>query len=89
MRKITYVCDACAHVANDNEELVAIDEADGSVHIFSHPFVASVRNHLDYALTMEVSIHNESDAEFHLCNECIIGQLENIIQEIRDDKNAR
>jgi len=86
MKKVTYVCDMCAHVAQSEGELMETGSPD--CHVVSHPFVVTGRNKSDCVLTMEVSIHNNFDDEFHLCNECIIGQLENIARELRDKKNT-
>ena len=83
MKKITYVCDVCALHVKEEEELVGLDDASGQTLVADYTFVVTAKDHRDYALIVEVSIRNESRSEFHLCKECIIGKLENIIQVLR------
>ena len=83
MKKITYVCDACAHQAMSEAELVSLDDAGGDTVVASQPFVVTGQNRMDHIMSIDIIIHNESRAEVHMCNECIVGQLENVITEMR------
>ena len=82
MKKITYVCDMCAHPTEEEGELIEVNDV--KTNIISHRFGVTGRNQSDCSLNMEISIHIDYDHEFHICKECIIGQLENTIQELRN-----